>query len=149
MSNETPEDGTVRAFNSMEEALRAVADDLTVSEEFRENQEKARKRLRNFFIAFCVVVAIFGAVGVKFYVDLHDSLVTNCENNNEARQRNGERWEFVSDLFESTPNPTPEQVKFFSDFRAWNEKLDAPRDCDNLGKKYQLPPRPEIPTPTE
>lgn len=72
--------------------------------------------------------------------------VTSCENSNESRESARNLWNFVADLSAAgNPDPSAEQAAFVADFREYINKVYAPRDCENLSRKYPAPTPPTIP----
>lgn len=78
--------------------------------------------------------------------DNESNAVTNCLNANESREASRALWNFVLDsIVAGNPPTTPEEAAFVTDFRAYVGKVYAARDCNDLSRKYPLPPPPTIP----
>lgn len=116
--------------------------------------QEANRRQRTWIIAtWCLIGAVVGALAftfslyqtVKAAVAVNEAnAVTNCQNANESRRGNSVRWNYVIDVNLSNPKVTDEQRAYLETVRTWFNKLDAARDCSDLGRKYALPDPPPI-----
>lgn len=70
---------------------------------------------------------------------------TSCENANESRKASRTLWNFVLDLALSGGEATPAEVAYFAQIRDWIATVYMPRDCDDLSRRYEIPPPPTIP----
>lgn len=75
-----------------------------------------------------------------------DDAVVQCENANERALDSIVLWRFLfafSRVNGDKP-PSPEQAKQLDLILRWIEALYAPRDCHDLGRKYNIPEPPPI-----
>lgn len=74
----------------------------------------------------------------------------SCQNGNDQRAANLALWRFVimvssSDDQGLTPEEQREEDLILGEIDKWIGLLFAPRDCDNLGERVEIPPPPDIP----
>lgn len=107
----------------------------------------------------CLVIALAAAVGT--YVNDRANArqdreqtaansrnaITGCVNANETREASRTLWNFVLDLsLTNNEDATPEEVDYLGEFRDWIGQVYKERDCDDLGRKYPIPPPPSLPS---
>lgn len=68
----------------------------------------------------------------------------NCENANDSRKANRQIWTLVVDASSQDPNRTPNDVRNSQKFQAFIDKLYAPRDCNDLSRRYPIPNPPKF-----
>jgi hypothetical protein len=95
------------------------------------------------------IIASFIVVGIGVQAYLYqqaeqDDARTACLNANEARQANLSLWTYILDLSAANreEKPTPAEQQQIDEFKNWVGDLYAPRDCDDLSKRYKIPPPP-------
>lgn len=103
-------------------------------------------------VAFVTALAAVVGVGLVLFQRSADqaalirsnqtNAVTNCQNANESRKASLALWNFIFDA--SSPSKTAEQAADLAAVREWIGKLYAPRDCNDLSRKYPIPPPPTI-----
>lgn len=104
-------------------------------------------------LAFLVAVVAVVGVGVVLFqrsgdqgrlIDANQTnAVINCQNANESRQASLSLWTFLLDST-ADPKATPQQKADVAAVLHWIGKLYAPRDCEDLSRKYPIPPPPVI-----
>lgn len=114
------------------------------------------RRIAPLLIIFAVLIAVVAAVGTYANNQAitrantarikgsETDAVTACENANESREASRKLWYFVVDLASQTA--PPERVTYLGEVRDWIGQVYQPHDCQDLSRKYPLPPPPSIPT---
>jgi hypothetical protein len=116
------------------------------------------ERYAPFLALVCLLIAIAAAVGTVVNDRANQrqdreqleantaNAVTSCENANETREASRTLWNFVLDLSASSnKDATPEEIGYREEFRDWIAKVYEARDCQDLSRKYPIPPPPTIP----
>lgn len=132
----------LQATETLTNEVHKLADRLSA-------KEVLHRRTRMLTI-IAVIIGVLSAIGVGFAgyaVHQNDqNAKTGCVNANQVREAQRNIWNF---LFAATdpndPEVTEEDKILLDRLETYINKVFAERDCDNLGKKYNLPPAP-IPT---
>ncbi len=102
----------------------------------------------------CLLLAIGAGVGTyvndraissantKRIADNEANAKTSCENANESRQASRTLWNFVLDLALAGNQASAAEVAYFAEIREWIGQVYRERDCDDLSRKYPIPPPP-------
>jgi hypothetical protein len=115
-----------------------------------EADRRERSRLDRYsYMTIVAIIASFIVVGIGVQAYLYqqaeqDDARTACLNANEARQANLSLWTYILDLSAANreEKPTPAEQQQIDEFKNWVGDLYAPRDCDDLSKRYKIPPPP-------
>lgn len=75
------------------------------------------------------------------------ALYTNCVNNNERSKAVLDGWHFILGYELADEDNNPAETEMSKLILPYFDEIYAPRDCNNLSKKYDLPKVPEIPEP--
>lgn len=78
--------------------------------------------------------------------DNETNSVVSCQNANESREASRTLWNFVLDLsIAGNTDATPQEIAYLGQVRIWVNKVYQSHDCQDLSRKYPLPPPPTIP----
>lgn len=141
MSADEPTD-LVAATNRLAKKVNDLAGQISVAE------DQARRQRHTTRLVAVVVVVLIGALGYTYSLarDLKQNAVANCENANQGRLGAESLWLAIIDA----PGPDGKPVKRpaavqaqVDDLRAFVEGTYRQHDCSNLGKKYDLPEKPD------
>jgi len=77
---------------------------------------------------------------------LKSSNVVACQNANETRTANKQLWDFIISVSVSSPGNrnSPKALKFLHEIQHWIDDIYRLHDCNDLDKKYPIPPPPAI-----
>lgn len=121
-------------------------------------------RFGSLFLAFCMIASTSACIGVYVTVKTNsaqDALarraaaartmdntrnaLVGCQNANESRAATLALWNFLFDVTgKNAAKQTPEQKAQLRAIRVWIGKLYQPHDCQDLARKYPIPPPPVI-----
>lgn len=77
---------------------------------------------------------------------VQQSNVVACENANETREANKQLWHFIIAVSSSSPGnqKDPKALAYLKTIQDWIDLVYRPHDCNDLDKKYPIPPPPKI-----
>lgn len=123
-----------------------------LSDHLQVSQKQARRtRLLTWVTMILTVISLVGvAVTTVLYQRVQDSIdanqhtqVVSCQNANESRSANLALWNFVLDISSAQQVPASRKQQL-EEIRTWINQLFAPRDCNDLTRKYKIPAPPAI-----
>lgn len=135
-------------------ALTKAAEDLAgqvkaFSREIRINKEVVDRQRK--WVKFTVVLGVLNLIGIivtaAFYVELRHQAVVNCQNNNDFRTAAKGPWKVLVHLNETpeaVKKQTPQMRRLIKEFDIYIDELYAPRDCNDLNKRVEIPDPPKI-----
>lgn len=105
-----------------------------------------RTRMLTFVAIFIAVFSIIGTVAAftSIYQNAQNAKTT-CLNANQTREAQSNIWDFVYESNKSDPELTERDRQAIVRLQQYTDKVFAQRDCDDLSKKYDLPPPPVPP----
>lgn len=143
-------------MENLTEATRELTAKVAEMDKHLAISRKQTNKLR-WLVVGVAVVAVFSlvacvAVGL-LYRDLHQAVddntanaVTNCENANQSREANRILWGYVLDVSAANGEQgDDERDALLASLRGWINELYESRDCQDLSRKYPLPPPPALP----
>lgn len=139
---------TEEARRSREDLARAAEALSTRVDELSQHLRVSQKQVYRLKIVTWVVVGLallsLGGGGASYYLytQVRETQKQNCINTNEARQGNLVLWKVI--LAANAAKQTPAQKRQAVLFNTWIDKLYAQHDCNDLNKKYTIPPPPNL-----
>lgn len=105
-----------------------------------------RTRMLTFVAIFIGVFSIIGtsAAFTSIYQNAKNAKTT-CLNSNQIREAQSKIWGFVYESNKSDPETTEHDRQAIERLEKYTNEVFAQRDCNDLSKKYKLPPPPVPP----
>jgi hypothetical protein len=113
-------------------------------------KEILAKRTHNLTVlALGAIVLVGVAIGLEAVQVAHNGHVAtvNCQNANESRKANRELWRFIIEAKVGDPDTPVADVRRAQVFGQWvygTEGLYRGHDCNDLTRKYPVPPPPKL-----
>lgn len=111
-------------------------------------KELLHKRTRMLTIV-AIFIATVGVAGLTVsgyaIVQNANNAKTNCLNANQTREAQANIWGFVYESNKSDPETTERDRQAIERLEKYTNDVFAQRDCNDLSKKYELPPAPVPP----